>query len=252
LQAAATSAGQRLVDYLDIHWYSEVYVGSDRIIGSVATPAARQARVQAPRSLWDSTYSEASWISVTQLGGGPIELIPRMKAKIDAHYPGTGLSISEWTYGGETDISGAVAAADALGVFGREGVGVATFRAASATPSFVIGAFAAFRNYDGAGARFGDTSVSASSSDVSRVSVYASTDSAAPDRVVIIVVNRAEELTLSTLHIEDAADFASAELYELSTDAALPSAKGSLTASAPNTFELALPAYSVSVLVPTL
>lgn len=251
LQAAATSASTRLVDYLDIHWYPELYVVEGRITGAVATPEARRIRVQAPRSLWDTTYSEQSWISVSALGGGPIRLIPRMKGKIDAHYPGTGLAISEWTYGGENDISGAVAASDALGVFGREGVALAAFKAFSATPTFVIGAFAAFRNFDGAGASFGDTSVSASSSDVSRVSVYASTDSATPGRVVIVIVNRAEDTTLSSLRIEDAASFSGAQLYQLTSAAPLPSAQGALTASAVNTFDLELPGYSVSVLVPT-
>jgi hypothetical protein len=250
MQAASSSAGKRLVDYLDIHWFPELYVDNARIIGSGVTPEARRVRVQAPRSLWDDSYVEDSWITQFTTGGTAIRLVRRMQGKIDASYPGTGLSISEWNYGGEADISGAVAAADALGVFGREGVGVAAFRAFSTTPSFVLGAFAAFRNYDGAGAHFGDTSVSATSTDVSRVSVYASTDSATPGRVVVVVINRAEEDTASTLRIQGSATFASAAIYQLSSSAPLPSAKGSVTASAGNTFSLALPAYSISVLVP--
>ena len=43
-------------------------------------------------------------------------------AKIAAHYPGTKLSISEYNYGAGGDISGGIAQADVLGVFGREGL----------------------------------------------------------------------------------------------------------------------------------
>jgi hypothetical protein len=252
MQAADTSASKRLVDYLDIHWFPELYVdpNNSRISGSVATAEARRLRVQAPRSLWDSSYVEPGWIPFSTLNGKAIELIPRMQSKFDDHYPGTSLSISEWNYGGESDISGAVAAADALGVFGREGVGIAAFRAFTATPSFVLGAFAIYRNFDGAGAHFGDTSVSATSSDVSRVSVYASTDTTAPGRIVIVIVNRAEEETVSSLRIQDATTFTSGQLYQLTSAAPLPSAKGSITASDGNTFDLTLPGYSVSVLVP--
>jgi len=38
--------------------------------------------------------------------------LPRMLAKIAAHYPGTKLSLSEYNYGAANDISGGVAQAD--------------------------------------------------------------------------------------------------------------------------------------------
>ena len=58
-------------------------------------------------------------------------LIPWLKAKIAAHYPGTKLSFSEYTFGGGHDISGGVAEADALGIFGREGLDMGVGRAAA-------------------------------------------------------------------------------------------------------------------------
>ena len=57
---------------------------------------------------------------------GPIELIPRLMKKIADHYPGTKLSISEYNYGAGGDISGGLAEADVLGIFGREGLFAAT------------------------------------------------------------------------------------------------------------------------------
>jgi O-glycosyl hydrolase len=80
--------------------------------------------------------------------------------------------------------------------------------------------------------------------------VYASTDTTAPGRIVIVIVNRAEEETVSSLRIQDATTFTSGQLYQLTSAAPLPSAKGSITASDGNTFDLTLPGYSVSVLVP--
>lgn len=41
--------------------------------------------------------------------------------------PGTKLSISEWASTADTDITGGLVTADALGIFGREGVDSATY-----------------------------------------------------------------------------------------------------------------------------
>ena len=68
-------------------------------------------------------------------------------------------------------MNGALAQADVLGIFGREGLDLATLWAAPIRSILVLnwqpGAFAfrMYRNYDGQGAAFGDTSVAASSAD---------------------------------------------------------------------------------------
>ena len=63
-EAESTSAGRRLVDVLDLHWYPEARGGGVRITEADASAAVAAARVQAPRSLWDPGYAETSWISV--------------------------------------------------------------------------------------------------------------------------------------------------------------------------------------------
>ena len=68
--------------------------------------------------------------------------------------------------------------ADVLGIFGREGVGLATYWALNDSETYPYAAFRAYRNYDGSGATFGDTSVQATSSDVPTATVYASIDAA--------------------------------------------------------------------------
>jgi hypothetical protein len=99
MQAAGNAAGRRLVDDLDLHWYPEATGGGTRITSSSGATAVAAARVQAPRSLWDPTYVENSWITNDYLGG-PIELLPTVQGRIDAHYPGTGIALTEWNYGG--------------------------------------------------------------------------------------------------------------------------------------------------------
>ena len=132
MAAAGTTAGRRLLDVLDVHWYPEARgacVGDPmdgcRITDNNNEAGVVAARMEAPRSLWDSSYRETSWIQ-NVLGADAIRLLPRLKGKIAAHYPGTKLAITEYNYGGGNHISGAIAQADVLGIFGREGLFAAT------------------------------------------------------------------------------------------------------------------------------
>ena len=249
---ASESDGRRLIDYLDVHWFPEVYAGPsfERITDNTTTPAVVAARLQAPRSLWDPSYVEDSWITRDSLGGQPIRLVRWLKERIAANYPGTKVAISEWNYGGGTDVSGALAAADALGIFGREDVGLAAWKSLAGDDPFVLGAFRMFRNYDGAGAAFGDVSLPAASDAIERASVYASADTQTPGRVVIIAINRSESELDATLSIETTATFMSAATYVLTSASATPSAGAPLTTTTANQFAYALPPYSVSVVVP--
>jgi hypothetical protein len=121
---AEVADGHRVLDVLDVHWYPEAQGGGVRITDDNATAAVVAARKQAPRSLWDPTYTEKSWI--TDCCSGPIRLLPWIKDKIAANYPGTRLAITEYNYGAGGHISGGIAQADVLGIFGREGLFAAT------------------------------------------------------------------------------------------------------------------------------
>src|SRR6201999_1082413 len=123
------------------------------------------------QSLWNPNYTDESWTK--DLGLDPVMLIPRMRAWVQKYYPGTKLSISEYNWGGLESINGALAQADVLGIFGREGLDLATMWDPPASNQPGAFAFRMFRNYDGAGAAFGGTSVRAVSADQSRVAVYA-------------------------------------------------------------------------------
>ena len=244
-RAAEQQEGKRLIDYLDVHWYPEASGGGQRIVGEVITPEVVEARVQAPRSLWDRTYQEASWVRDAR--GGPINLIHWLQGKIKAHYPGTKLAFTEWNYGGGNHISGAVATADVLGVFGRNGVSLASYWGGE---PFSLAAFRAFRNFDGQGGAFGDVSVATKSSDIASATIYASLDAKDAARTVLVVINKATSAKTAGLRIAHSTQYRAAQVYVLAGAEPRLVRAAPLSAVATNAFRYDMPALSISVIVP--
>jgi hypothetical protein len=235
------------VDVLDLHWYPEAKGGGVRITEASAAPDVAAARVQAPRSLWDPSYVETSWIS-QDARVGAIRLIPRLQEKIAAHYPGTRLAITEWFYGGGGDISGAIAHADVLGIFGVSDLFAANLWSGAAAP-YVDGAFDAFCNYDGRGSRFGDTSVAATTSHPADTSVYASVEEGRDDQMTLVAINKSANPVHAQIAIDHASDLVRGSSFVLagSTPRLVPAAE--LAASARNAFAVDLPPMSVTAIV---
>ncbi len=249
MKQAETEAGQRLIDVLDLHWYTEVYANGQRITGDDTSPASAEAREQAPRSLWDPTYKEDSWIA-NDVISGPIALIPAIQAKIDAHYPGTGIGFTEYWYGGGDHISGGIAQADVLGIFGREGVKLANLWELSDKQAFIYAALRAYTSFDGNGAHFGDTSVRASTSDVEKATVYASVDSANPKRMVIIAINKAQTPLKAAIKAAAYGSYTSASVYRIEAGSPDITKAANIDSAAANAFLYDMPAQSISVIVP--
>jgi hypothetical protein len=192
LKAASTSFGRPLVDVYDFHWYPEATDSAGTRVVALTSPKLTddqvQAIVQSPRSLWDKTYTERSWITNTI--GQPIDILDRIQTRIDAENPGMKLAITEYDNGGGQHIAGAIAQADNLGVFGAHAVFAANILLLAPKEPYSLAGFRAFRDFDGANHHFGDTSIQATSSNVANVSVYVSTDSARAGRVVMVAINR--------------------------------------------------------------
>ncbi|MBA3545860.1 MAG: endoglucanase A [Nannocystis sp.] len=249
MKIAGDQDGLRLIDVLDLHWYTEIYASGQRITGEDISADSVAARVQAPRSLWDPSFKESSWIANDVLQG-PIRLIPWLKDKIAAHYPDTGIGFTEYNYGGGGHISGAIAQADTLGIFGREGVALAAYWSLGGPPTFIDAAFRVFTSYDDEGAHFGDTSIQAITSDVEKTSIYASVDAAAPGRTVLVAINKTGGPLTAAVTLAANADYQSVEVWQLTGAApTLTSVPGPALADT-NAFLLPLPAYSVQVVVP--
>ncbi len=209
---------RRLLHVLDVHWYPEAR-GSKRITEDDSSPKTVDARVQAPRALWDAAYRERSWID-DSLGGKSIRLVPWLKEKIAKNYPGTKLSMTEYDFGAGGHVSGGLAQADVLGVLGREGVYLANYWGTGAgngeLPAFVGAAFRLYRNYDGQGGTYGDTAVTAKVADVVKASVYAATDSKRPRLLTVIVINKDQRAKYTgRISIAGAAKYAVTRVYRL-------------------------------------
>ena len=250
LRAAESSGKGRLVDVLDLHWYPEAKGGGVRITEPDTSSAVAAARMQAPRSLWDASYSEQSWISVDARVGA-IRLLPRMRDKIAAHYPGTRIAITEYDYGAGNHISGGVAQADVLGIFGREDVFAAARWGSPDGMGFVNAAFDAFTNYDGAGSRFGDTSISAATSDSANTSVYASVDAASDGRMVVVAINKTNGPLIAEIAISHGVALTQGKTYQMTAGVGSLAAGPSYTPTSSNTFKITMPATSVTTLVLT-
>ena len=171
VQSYLNAHGVRLVDYLDVHYYPQsgsVALSEDESSGTAAL------RLRSLKSLYDPSYMDESWI------GQAVYLVPRMRAIIAAHAPGTKLGITEYNFGGDdggtghdNGVTAALAQAEALAIFGREGVDLATRWVAPTVNSLVEDSFKLYLDYNGSGAQVSGESVSALSSNVDTVGAYA-------------------------------------------------------------------------------
>jgi hypothetical protein len=82
-----------------------------------------------------------------------------MKNWVATNYPGTKIGITEYNWGAEPYINGATAQADILGIFGSQGLDLATRWTTPATNTPTYLAMKIYRNYDGNKSTFGDTSI---------------------------------------------------------------------------------------------
>jgi hypothetical protein len=169
-----------------------------------------------------------------------------MKEWVDHNYPGRGISIGEWNFGGKKDITGALATAEALGRFAQFGVASAFYWTApdmGTPPSF---GFLAYRNFDGHGGRFLDWYFPASIAD--GASIFASRDEATGKHLVIVAINMLPDDSL-------AAEIDVSSCGALATQQAYTYAQGStvferseLTQGGGDKIKKVLPEWSITVI----
>ena len=235
---------RKLLDVLDVHWYPEVKANGRTIHVDQNSPEMIRQRVQATRSLWDPTFKEDSWIGKSF---GPIKMIPELQKKIDRYKPGTKIAITEYFYGGGSHISGAIAQADALGIFGREGVYAATFWKMNRNIQYIGSAFQMFLNYDGAGGEFGDQSVKATSSDIEKITAYAST-STTDGSITLMIINKSNAPQTVSHKISQSKKVSAKGVWQIKQDQPIPQKLKAPLKVSQNRFDLTVPALSISVM----
>lgn len=229
------NTGVRLIDYLDIHYYSQ----EPAVPSEDESPLAAKRRFQALKSLYDENFVDQSWIQE------PIRLIPRMKEIIANNMPELKLAITEYNFGNGTGITAGLAQAEALAIFGREGVDLATrfgnFRAG--TP--IEDAFKLYLDYDGNGSRIEGSSVAASSSLFDAVGAYAIEGT---DGTTYVLLFNKDTLTRDVAVNTGLAGGATGELYRFDAKQRL-GAIGGAALGADGSVTLELPKRSATLLV---
>lgn len=216
MKKASDANGSRLLDVLDLHFYTE-QKGScgERSCNHYDNDACVKARLDSVRALYDDTYRENSWI--TDTGAQFFPLLPNVKQSIDQYYPDTKISFTEYNFGGGDHISGAVAQADTLGIFAENDVYYATIWAFE-NSQYQFAAINMYTNYDGKGSGFGDTLVK-SKCEGGDISVYSSIDGENEDTVKIIVTNHSlHEETPLEISLSSDGEYSGAEVYALYGD----------------------------------
>ena len=239
------SGGNHLVDYLDLHYYPQ---GNNVSLSDADDPATARLRLRALKELYDPTWVSESWIA--DLGDTDAnhydkpDLIPRVRAWISQYCPGIKLAITEYNWGNDGTVSGAVAQAEALAIFAREGVDMATRWIAPAAGTNAEKGFSIFLNYDGSGSKVQGDSVGATSANVDQIGAYAFHGAA---RTFVLLTNKDSiahdvSLTFNTPHV------AAWKLYGFTGATALAQT-GSGSMNSPSLALTALPALSASLLV---
>ena len=223
--------GQRLLDFFTVHYYPQ---GGDKFVNT--------------RSLWDATYRDPSYID------DYINLIPRMKSWA-ALYPGTKIGITEYNWcdinneAATDNIGCAIAQADVLGIFGREGLDMATRFNAPVPNLPSYNAMKMYRNYDGAKSTFGDVSVTAATAESpDNVAVFAAQRTSDGKITAMLLSKYAAGTTATTMNLANFAASGTVEVWQLSGDGSAIQHLADTTL-ANSAINLTLPAQSITLLV---
>jgi uncharacterized protein (TIGR03437 family) len=237
--------GYRLLDYLDVH----AYIAPSGLSGSQGDSAMETLRMTSTRALWDPNYMVpgGGFNDATGAEVAP-HLIPQMQQWVTQNYPGTNLAITEYSWGALNSITGAIAQADILSIFGAYGLGLGTLWSTPATTDPGAFAFKIFLNYDGNGSQFGGTSVSGTSSDPDTLSIFAAqrVDSA----LTVLVLNKTTGDISDTISLANFAPAGTAQVWQYSqTNLAAIVRQTSDINVAGNSLTATFPAYSMTLLV---
>ncbi len=209
---AEKETGTRLLDVIDVHYYSQDCSTDDGIL-------------QGARSLYDENYVENSWLQ--PYFGKYFPLIPNIQESIDKYYPGTKIAISEYNLANIANekttgksVVAAIAETEALGTFADNEVYFATYWGTLSECPYVESAFNLYTNYDGEGSAFGDTLVEAKTDDISKATAFAAINGTDDSDVGVVLSNKSKtESEKATITINgSSSEYKSAVVYAITQD----------------------------------
>jgi hypothetical protein len=225
---------QRILDYFDEHYYGG---------GSTDT-----AELESTRALWDPTFNSGSWVEQYYFDG-PMQLIPRFQNWIQTYYPGTKLSISEYSFASGTNpLVDMLTETDVLGIYGRQSLDFANMWNVPAPTAPLAYSFRIYRNYDGAGGQFGDTSVNSASTNQSQLSIYGALRSS-DGALTVVAINKTTGAIQTSLSLANFDAASTAAVYTYSNANLTQIVAGTPVAVASSAVNYNFPQYSVTVLV---
>ncbi len=235
LAAYERRTGVKLIDALDVHFYPE-----DIPKGAV-DPASRARRLRATRALWDPAYVDESWI------GEPVQLLPRLTRLIAENYPGLGIIVGEYNFGGEGDISGGLAVAEALGRFSQAPkLRAAFYWTYPPQHSAAYQGFRAFRNFDDHGSGFQPLALRTTAP--AGTSLFASRSDAGERLVAVLLNLGATQSRAARVHLLGCATSGVVGYRYGEGDAELAKLPASAVLREEGLLRLELPPYSITVL----
>ena len=178
--------GTALIDVFDFHWYPQAqFQGKTPYMGKGMDLTLNELRMRSTRDLWDPDYVQESWIRNSG-DRKPTQVIRRVRQWIEKHNPSMEICLGEYNFGGSDNITGGLAQADVFGILAREKVDLA-FIWSTPEGTQNLG-WQLFRNFDGAGGRFGRCYVPVSCTHPD-LSIYAARRDDGATTIVIINKN---------------------------------------------------------------
>jgi hypothetical protein len=257
MKKASDANGRRLLDVLDVHWYPPEDDGNGHgICDNREDPQTFNARMQAPRTLWDTGYvlpdnntypnGGSSWVNQSYWAQY-LPILPRFKSDIATYFPDTNIAITEYTWGPSTQWATGITTADFLGICGKYGVYMTNYWGEG---GYIDTAVKMYRNYDGLHSTFGDTNVPAAMSDKVNSSIYASVFASNANELHLIVINKNQTSDITgTFNINSPQNFLAGRVWKFDNNSSSITSTTPISSITNNSFTYTIPKTSVCHIV---
>lgn len=228
MKKASDEYGSRLLDYIDIHYYSEACDVPSKLL-------------QASRTLYDSSFKENSWISSKYQDILP--LLPKLQESIDKYFPGTKIAISEYNFrkSGNTIYEG-IAEVQYLIAFAKNNVGIATYWGGYSP--YIYSAINMFTDCEEFG-EIGENIINSETEDNSKVCTLVTQNDKADKMDIILTNNDMKETAKINISIENSQKkYKKAHIYGITKNDNEVVEFGTISNFRNNEFEISIPSLS--------